>query len=68
MTHNLIHLLPEIILLTAACIILLIDVFSKDLDRNLTYRLSQLALLTTAVICMVQFPDVQYHLYDRQVR
>ncbi len=65
MTHNLIHLLPEMFLLTAACIILLIDVFSKDLDRNLTYRLTQLALIGTAIICMVQFPDVQYHLYDR---
>jgi NADH-quinone oxidoreductase subunit N len=65
MTHNLIHLLPEMFLLTAGCIILLIDVFSKDLNRNLTYRLTQLALLATAVICMMQFPSVQYHLYER---
>lgn len=65
MTHNFIHLLPEIFLLSAACIILLIDVFSKDLDRNLTYKLSQFALLTTAIISVLQFPDVQYHLYER---
>lgn len=65
MTHNLIHILPEMFLLTAACIILLVDVFSKDLDRNLTYRLTQVALLTTAIISIVQFPDVQYHLYER---
>ncbi|MBV35253.1 NADH-quinone oxidoreductase subunit NuoN [Kangiella spongicola] len=65
MPYNLMHLLPEIFLLTAGCVILLVDVFSKDLDRNLTYRLTQLALLATAIICMVQFPSVQYHLYER---
>ncbi|WP_223670153.1 NADH-quinone oxidoreductase subunit NuoN [Kangiella shandongensis] len=63
--YNLMHLLPEMFLLTAGCVILLIDVFSKDLDRNLTYRLTQLALLTTAIICVVQFPQLQYHLYGR---
>ena len=63
--HDFMPLLPEIFLLSAACIILLVDVFSNDFDRKITYQLSQLALLSTAIIVIAQFPDVQYYLYSR---
>ncbi|NVK22556.1 MAG: NADH-quinone oxidoreductase subunit NuoN [Kangiellaceae bacterium] len=62
---NLIHLSPEIFLLCAACVVLLVDVFSNDFDRKLTYKLTQLSLLATAIIVISQFPTVQYYLYDR---
>jgi len=41
---------PEIFLLTMACVVLVVDVYLKDEDRNVTYVLSQLSLLTTLVI------------------
>lgn len=65
MTVDLMPMLPEIFLLAASCVILLIDVFSKDFDRQLTYRLAQVSLLITGIMVIGQFPDVQYHLYQR---
>jgi NADH-quinone oxidoreductase subunit N len=44
---NLIPLYPEIFLLLAICVILLIDMFLADRKRNITYALS----LATLVIC-----------------
>ncbi len=41
---------PEIFLLVMACVILVVDVFIEDNRRNLTYLLSQLSLLVTAVL------------------
>ena len=41
---------PEIFLLVMACVVLVVDVFIKDNRRNLTYLLSQLSLLVTAVL------------------
>ena len=38
-------LLPEISLLTFGCVILVVDTFSQDQSRSLTYFLSQIALL-----------------------
>lgn len=65
MSVDLIPMLPELFLLTASCILLLVDVFSKDFDRLQTYRLAQLSLLITGVMVIAQFPDLQYHLYQR---
>jgi NADH-quinone oxidoreductase subunit N len=41
---------PEIFMLTMACIILVVDTFSNDPQRRLTYYLSQLTLVVTAVL------------------
>ena len=41
---------PEIFLLVMACVVLVVDVFIEDNRRNLSYLLSQLTLLVTAVL------------------
>jgi len=52
---NLIPLYPEIFLVIAASAILLIDMFVKDADRNMTYFLSLLALIGCAWLTLDQF-------------
>ncbi len=42
--------IPEIFLLCAICTVLLVDVFLKDSQRGITYVLSMLSLLGTAVL------------------
>ncbi|TNF36998.1 MAG: NADH-quinone oxidoreductase subunit NuoN [Gammaproteobacteria bacterium] len=44
---------PEIFLLTMACVVLVVDVFLKDEERNGTYLLSQLSLLITLLMIML---------------
>ena len=53
-TMNLIPVLPEIFLSIAASAILLIDLFVKDAQRNLTYVLS---LLTLAIMTAMSLAD-----------
>jgi NADH-quinone oxidoreductase subunit N len=48
MPMNLTLAAPEIFLTTAICIVLLVDVFLRDDQRQITYVLSMLALLGTA--------------------
>jgi NADH-quinone oxidoreductase subunit N len=43
---------PEIILLAGACLLLVIDTFSRDSDRKLTYVLDQLILIVTALMSL----------------
>ena len=45
-------LLPEIVLLTMACALLVIDTFSKDPERHITYLLAQTSLVITAVLAV----------------
>ncbi|MEP6608445.1 MAG: NADH-quinone oxidoreductase subunit NuoN [Burkholderiaceae bacterium] len=42
--------LPELVLLVAACAVLLIDLFVSDARRNITYWLTLVALLAVAVV------------------
>ena len=49
---------PEIFLLAAACVVLVVDVYIDDSRRNLTYMLAQLSLLLTAVL-IIQSPAEQ---------
>ncbi len=52
---------PEIFLLTAACVILLLDLFISDDNRIFTYGLTQLALFACAVIVfMTSSPEPVY--------
>ena len=44
--------LPEIVILTAASIILLVDLFVPDARRHVSYWLTQLALLTAACVTL----------------
>ena len=48
---------PEIFLLAMACVILVVDVFIDDKRRNLTYLLTQLTLLLTAVLITMSEAD-----------
>mgnify|MGYP000473529990 CR=1 FL=1 len=48
---------PEIFLLAMACVILVVDVFIEDKRRNLTYLLTQLTLLLTAVLITMSEAD-----------
>lgn len=47
---NLKPALPEMFLLGAACLVLIIDLFLTDRSRGATYLLSQVALIVTAVL------------------
>jgi NADH-quinone oxidoreductase subunit N len=47
-TADLIAAAPEIFLLAAICVVLLVDVYLRDDQRNVTYVLSMLALIGTA--------------------
>ncbi|WP_251358360.1 NADH-quinone oxidoreductase subunit NuoN [Kangiella sp. TOML190] len=64
-SHNFWPLLPEIFLLTAASVLLLIDVYSADIDRRLSYKLAQLILIATGIIILFQFPTSQDFLFHR---
>jgi NADH-quinone oxidoreductase subunit N len=46
---------PEIFLLAAACAILVIDLFLSDRQRHVTYMMTQLALLGTALLTVGTF-------------
>ncbi|MET3118137.1 NADH-quinone oxidoreductase subunit N [Undibacterium sp. GrIS 1.8] len=50
---NLIPLYPEIFLLSAICVILLIDMFLADDKRNVTYVLSILSLVICGVLTLI---------------
>src|SRR5262249_6257554 len=43
---------PEIFLTAAICVVLLVDVFLRDHQRNVTYVLSMLALIGTAAVTL----------------
>ena len=60
MRTDLIILMPEITLLVMTCVVLLVDAFSEDKFRKITYWITQLSLLLT--ICMVFYysPDYSY--------
>jgi len=51
--NSLIPVMPELFLLTAACAVLIIDLFLRDEQRELTYLLAQAALLTTAALALL---------------
>jgi NADH-quinone oxidoreductase subunit N len=56
---NTIWLLPEILLLTMACLILVIDAYLPEQLRNLTYQLTQGTLLGTGLLILANYPQQQ---------
>lgn len=54
-TPNIIPAIPEITLLSLACIILVVDLFVEQENRVITYLLSQLSLLVVFVLTLVSF-------------
>jgi len=57
MNADLIIALPEITLLTLACLVLLVDAFSKDPLHLLTYWTTQASLLVTLALVLYYFPE-----------
>ncbi len=49
---SLIPVLPELFLLTMACVVLVVDLFLKEQQRIVSYALAQIALLLTAGLTM----------------
>ncbi len=54
---NMLRLLPEIVLLTMACLILVIDAYLPKHQRYLTYQLTQGTLIGTALLIFASFPE-----------
>lgn len=54
---NTLWLLPEILLLTMACLILVIDAYLPEQLRNLSYQLTQGTLLGTALLILANYPQ-----------
>ena len=50
-------LTPEIFILTMASMILIVDTFSQDPLRKVTYYLTQLTLVLTAVLVFIFWPE-----------
>jgi NADH-quinone oxidoreductase subunit N len=48
---NTLAALPEIVLVTAACLLLVVDLFVPDSRRNVTYVLTLVILVLTGVVC-----------------
>ena len=46
---------PEIVLAVAACVVLVVEVYGRSAD--LTYRLTQAALVLTALVLALNFPE-----------
>ena len=57
-------LVPEIVLLTLACIILILDTFSDDMDRTLTYWLAQLSLVAVILLVLFMSPDTEIYAFS----
>ncbi|PVV14922.1 MAG: NADH-quinone oxidoreductase subunit N [gamma proteobacterium symbiont of Ctena orbiculata] len=57
---QLIPVLPEISLLTLACVVLVVDLFIRDSQRIVSYGIAQVGLLLTAVVTLaVSQPSAQ---------
>ena len=50
--QDLVAVLPEVVILTAAAVILIVDLFVADERRHITYWLTQLALLIAACVTL----------------
>ncbi len=62
MTAELAFLIPEIVLFTLACIILVVDTFGSTDDKSFTYWLSQSALIVTVALLIFTCPTSTTHL------
>lgn len=59
-TTQLIPVLPEITLLTLACLVLVVDLFIRESQRIVSYGITQVGLILTAAVTLaVSQPDAQ---------
>ena len=62
---NNIHLaIPEIFILSMACIILVVDLFLTDKNRHITYLLSQLTLVVTFFLTLNLFSSETFYIFS----
>ena len=54
---NLSIAMPELFLLALVCTVLVVDVYLKDSQRNVTYVLSQIGLIVTLILISQQNPQ-----------
>jgi NADH-quinone oxidoreductase subunit N len=47
---------PELMLMLLACLVLVVDVYVGNRYRDLTYQLSQVSIVATAVLCITMIP------------
>ncbi len=66
-TSSLIPVLPEIFILTAACVVLVVDLFLKDEQRVISYGMTQISLLLAIVITLMTAPAETRIVFDGSV-
>lgn len=66
-TSMLITVLPEIFILTAACVVLVVDLFLKEEQRVISYGLTQVSLILAVVITLVTAPAETRIVFDGSV-
>lgn len=66
-TSSLIPVLPEIFILTAACVVLVVDLFLKEEQRVISYGMTQISLLLAIVITLMTAPAETRIVFDGSV-
>ncbi len=66
-TSSLIPVLPEIFILSAACLVLVVDLFLKEEQRVVTYGLSQLSLILGIGVILLTSSDQSQIVFDGSV-
>ncbi|MES9898586.1 MAG: NADH-quinone oxidoreductase subunit NuoN [Sedimenticola sp.] len=64
---NLIPVLPEIFILTAACVVLVVDLFLKEEQRIVSYGMAQVSLLLAVGITLLTAGDGAQIIFDGSV-
>jgi len=64
MISDILLLTPELVLLTLACVILIVDTFSADPHRAVTYWLVQLSLIAVILLQFFMSPDVASYAFS----
>lgn len=63
MYYNAIYILPEIIISVMACFILILDLFISDIRKNIIYYLTQLTVLSIAILFIYLVQYKRYTLF-----
>ena len=64
-TAEILLVLPELVLLTLACLVLVCDVFSKSPNKLLTCVLAQVSLAVVIFLVMYLYPDERVSVFNR---
>ncbi|MEP7085298.1 MAG: NADH-quinone oxidoreductase subunit N, partial [Betaproteobacteria bacterium] len=67
MELNLYPVLPEVLLLCAVCVLLIVDLFLSDESRHLTYWLTQLTLLGCTAVTLATWQPAPVHAFSNMV-